>query len=61
MQKEIAPFVKRAQAGMDLMTKDYATFTDHVQATLNKFNVPEWEREEVFTFIARWESQVVDK
>jgi len=53
--------MRLAHAGMGLTTDDYAAFTRHVMATLDKFKVSEPERGEVLAFIASLESQVVEQ
>jgi hemoglobin len=53
--------MKTAHAGMGLTKEDYATFTRHLMATLEKFEVPEPERSEVVAFIASLETQIVEK
>ena len=53
--------MKIAHAGMGLTRNDYAAFTRHVMATLEKFKVPEPERREVMAFIAGLESEIVEK
>jgi hemoglobin len=49
-----------AHAGMGLTKEDYAAFSGHVMATLDKFKVPEPERGEVAAFIASLETQIVE-
>ena len=46
---------------MDLTRDDYAAFTRHLMATLDKFKVTEPERGEVMAFIASLEPEVVEK
>ena len=53
--------MKVAHAGMGLTTDDYAAFTCHVVATLDKFKVSEPERGEVLAFIASLEPAIVEK
>ena len=53
--------MKTAHTGMGLTRNDYAAFTRHVKATLDKFKVPEPERGEVMTFIASLEPEIVEK
>jgi hemoglobin len=53
--------VRLAHAGMGLTRNDYAAFTRHVMATLDKFKVAEPERGEVLAVIASLEPQVVEK
>jgi hemoglobin len=50
-----------AHAGMGLTKEDYAAFTRHLMATLDKFKVIEPERSEVAAFIASLETQIVEK
>jgi hypothetical protein len=53
--------MQRAPSGMGLTKNDYAVFTRHLMATLDKFKVTEPERGEVMAFIASLEPQVVEK
>ena len=53
--------MKTAHAGMGLTKEDYAAFTRHLMATLEKFKVTEPERREVAAFIASLETQIVEK
>jgi hemoglobin len=50
-----------AHPGMGLTKDDYAAFTRHVMATLDKFKVTEPERSEVAAFIASLEPQIVEQ
>lgn len=50
-----------AHEGMGLTSDDYTTFIRHLQATLEKFKVPEPERGEVMAFIASLEPQIVER
>jgi hemoglobin len=50
-----------AHKGMGLTKEDYAAFTRHLMATLDKFKVTEPERSEVAAFIASLETQIVEK
>jgi hemoglobin len=53
--------MRLAHAGMDLTKNDYAAFTCHLTATLDKFKVPEPERGQALAFIASLEPQVVEQ
>lgn len=53
--------MRLAHAGMGLTKNDYAAFTRHVLAALEKFKAPEPERSEVMAFIESLESQIVEK
>ena len=53
--------MKTAHTGMGLTRADYAAFTRHVMATLEKFKVLEPERGEVLAFIASLEPEIVEK
>ena len=53
--------MKTAHLGMGLTRNDYAVFTHHVTATLEKFKVPEPERGEVLAFVASLELEIVEK
>jgi hypothetical protein len=46
---------------MGFTKADYAAFTRHLAATLDKFKVPEPELGQVLAFIASLESQIVEK
>jgi hemoglobin len=46
--------------GMRINKSDWAAFQQHLNATLEKFNVPERERDEVRAFIASLESEIVE-
>lgn len=52
--------MKTAHKGMGINQKDYAAFESHLTATLEKFNVPPRERDEVMNFIASLESDIVE-
>jgi hemoglobin len=43
--------MKTSHRGMGVSESDWHIFTSHVQATLDKFNVPAKERSEVLAFI----------
>jgi hemoglobin len=53
--------MKTAHARMGLTKNDYAAFTRHVMATLEKFKVPDTERGEVIALIISLEQEVVEK
>src|SRR2546425_11036993 len=50
--------MKRTHIGMRISHSDWQVFIGHLTATLEKFNVPERERQEVFAFV---ESTKADK
>jgi len=52
--------MKTAHKGMGINQKDYAAFERHLAATLEKFNVPQRERNEVMNFIASLESDIAE-
>jgi len=52
--------MKTAHKAMGINQKDYAAFERHPAATLEKFNVPQRERNEVMNFIASLESDIAD-
>jgi len=47
--------------GMGITTKDWETFLRHVQATLDKFQLPERERREVLAFVESTRADIVEK
>ena len=47
--------------GMGITAKDWEIFLRHVQATLDKFQVPERERREVLTFVDSTRADIVEK
>jgi len=46
---------------MGITAKDWEIFLRHVQATLDKFQVPERERREVHTFVDSTRADIVEK
>jgi hemoglobin len=52
--------MRTSHKGMGINQKDYAAFGRHLAATLEKFNVPERERNDVMNFIASLESDIVE-
>ncbi len=53
--------MRTAHAGMSLTSDDYAAFTRNLVTTLEKFAVPEPERDEVLALIASLEPQIVEE
>jgi len=47
--------------GMGITAKDWESFLRHVQATLDKFQVPELERREVLAFVDSTRADIVEK
>lgn len=47
--------------GMGITAKDWEIFLRHVQATLDKFQVPERERREVLAFVDSTRADIVEK
>src|SRR5499426_4516511 len=47
--------------GMGITAKDWEIFLRHVQATLEKFQVPERERREVLAFVDSTRADIVEK
>lgn len=52
--------MKTAHKGMGINKNDYAAFERHLAATLQKFNVPPGERNDVMNFISSLESDLVE-
>jgi len=52
--------IKTSHRGMGINKKDYAAFEKHLAATLEKFNVPPRERDDVNHFISSLESDIVE-
>ena len=53
--------MKTSHTGMGIDQADYNAFTRHLAATLERFNVPERERNDVMGFIASLEKEIVEK
>ncbi len=53
--------LKTSHKGMGIDQDDYTALKEHLVATLEKFNVPERERDDVMAFISSLEEQIVDK
>ena len=47
--------------GMGITAKDWEIFLHHVQATLDKFQVPERERREILAFVDSTRAEIVEK
>jgi hemoglobin len=53
--------MKTSHKGMGIDDDDYTALKGHLAATLQKFSVPDRERNDVMAFISSLEEQVVDK
>jgi hemoglobin len=53
--------MKTSHKGMGIDQDDYIAFKKHLAATLEKFNVPQRERDAVMTFISSLENDIVEK
>jgi hemoglobin len=53
--------MKTSHKGMGVDQADYTALKQHLVATLEKFNVPERERDDVMTFISSIENDIVEK
>jgi hemoglobin len=53
--------MKTSHKGMGIDQVDYTALKRHLAATLEKFNVPERERDDVMAFIASIENDIVEK
>ncbi len=51
--------MKRTHIGMRISNSDWTLFIGHLTATLEKFNVPERERQEVFAFVESTKAEIV--
>jgi len=52
--------MKRTHIGMRISNSDWTLFIGHLTATLEKFNVPERERQEVFAFVESTKAEIVE-
>jgi hemoglobin len=52
--------MKTSHKGMGITQDDYAAFIKHLAAVLEKFKVPERERNDVMSFISGLESDIVE-
>jgi hemoglobin len=52
--------MKRTHTGMRISNSDWEVFLGHLTATLEKFNVPEQERHEVFAFVESTKADIVE-
>ncbi len=52
--------MKLAHIGMRISNSDWELFLGHLTATLEKFNVPEREKHEVFAFVASTKADIVE-
>jgi len=52
--------MKTSHKGMGINKNDWAAFEKHLIATLEKFNVPPRERNEVINFIASLETDIIE-
>lgn len=53
--------MKISHAGMGIDTSDYAAFERNLLATLEKFKVPEREKNDVMAFVSSLEKDIVAK
>jgi hemoglobin len=53
--------MKTSREGMGIDQDDYVAFMKHLAATLQKFNLPQRERDDVMTFISSLENDIVEK
>ena len=53
--------MKVAHAGLGITEKDWEAAANHLVATLNKFNVPEKEKNEVLVIISSLKKDIVEK
>jgi hemoglobin len=53
--------MKTSHKGMGINRDDYGAFKKHLAATLEKFNVPERERNDVMAFISSLENDIVEE
>jgi len=52
--------MKTSPKGMGINAHDYAAFKKHLGATLEKFEVPSQERDEVMSFISSLENDIIE-
>jgi hemoglobin len=52
--------MKLTHTGMRISNSDWQVFIGHLTATLEKFNVPERERQEVFAFVESTKADIVE-
>jgi len=52
--------MKLTHIGMRISNSDWKLFIGHLTATLEKFNVPERERQEVFAFVESTKADIVE-
>jgi hemoglobin len=52
--------MKLTHIGMRISISDWELFLGHPTATLEKFNVPERERHEVFAFVESTKADIVE-
>lgn len=52
--------MKLAHIGMRISNRDWELFLGHLAATLEKFNVPERERQEIFAFVESMKADIVE-
>jgi hemoglobin len=53
--------MKTAHKGMGIDQDDYTAFKRHLADTLEKFSVPERERDDVMAFISSLENEIIEK
>jgi hemoglobin len=52
--------MKLSHVGMRISNSDWKSFIGHLTATLEKFSVPEPERQEVFAFVESTKADIVE-
>ena len=53
--------MKKTHAGLGITEKDWEASANHLVASLNKFNVPEKEKNEVLAFVTSLKKDIVEK
>ncbi len=53
--------MKTSHKGLGITEKDWEASANHLVATLNKFNVPEKEKNEVLAFVTSLKKDIVEK
>lgn len=53
--------MKTSHKGLGITDKDWEAAAKHLVATLNKFNVPEKEKNEVLAFVSSLKGEIVEK
>ena len=52
--------MKLTHIGMRISNSDWELFLGHLTTTIEQFNVPERERQEVFTFVESLKADIVE-